>query len=47
MTDHRLFIRTIVRHSDLITRVREGGRRGRGGGGGREKMRRIKKDIGG
>ena len=32
VTDHRFFIRTIVRHSDFVTRVRsEGG--GRGGKG--------------
>jgi len=36
VTDHRLFIRTIVRHSDFITRVRGVEReRGRGRGRGR------------
>ena len=30
VTDHRFFIRTIVRHSDFVTRVRRGKRGWRG-----------------
>ena len=44
MTDHRFFIRTIVRHSDFVTRVRSekgSGEAGEAGGGVRgERIRR-------